>query len=776
MPFVGRENTRDVLWAELDRVARERRPRLVLLHGPAGTGKSRLAAWLAQSAHALGQADVLSTTHNPLPSPNDGLAGLLRRHLRVEGLERDETFARVQHLLDSDDPARTEDTWSVAALTALVAPDPDPRSALLCRPEERFEVVRSILADATRLRPALLLLDDVPFGEECIRFARRLLQPGPDRELPALIVMTARDESLAQQPGARELLDSLGSRLLRLPVTPLPRGDQEELVERMLGLSGPLASTLSHRSGGNPLFAVQLVTSWVQRGLLEPQSGGFALARGATGQDLPDDLHAVWSQRLGQLAGADELPALEVAAALGQEVDAAEWSGACARRGLRPEGDLVERLVEARLAVRTPGGWAFVHGMLRESLERMARWRGRWRAHHVACIDVLRQIHPPGPELDSRVGRHHFAAGAWSEAIEPLLAAADARRRGGDSRAAAALLSLREDALERLDVPPDDVRWAEGHVPMAQALTRMGRFSEAVERAERVDAATGRPDLRSDALRARAMAARLQGDLPTADRLTSRALELASGCGHREGVALCVQGLGTIDRLAGRLDSSEERLERAGSLHAELGDGVGVAACSFNLAVLFTLRGEHGEAETRYRHAIELFHDAGQRMGLANSVNGLGESARLQGRLEEARSCYRQALRLYRAVGGSQVHIPSLNLVLLDLRAGRAARAARLARETRDLLERRGSRGLLPFVDAALLQAAAMLGAIELFEASARELDAWLDLEITPAADVIRDTGELLAAAEGESRRRGRPTLLARAAGLRRRFAERTGG
>ena len=67
-----------------------------------------------------------------------------------------------------------------------------------------------------------------------------------------------------------------------------------------------LAAEIESRTAGNPLFAVQLVGDWVQRGVLVAGPGGFELQEGEDAA-LPDDLHATWSTRVRGILG--RLPA-----------------------------------------------------------------------------------------------------------------------------------------------------------------------------------------------------------------------------------------------------------------------------------------------------------------------------------------------------------------------------------------------------------------------------------------------------------------------------------
>ena len=52
------------------------------------------------------------------------------------------------------------------------------------------------------------------------------------------------------------------------------------------------------------------------------------------------------------------------------------------------------RYLEEGTRPDVPVPWAFVHGILRESLERRARDAGRWVSHHQACAEMLQRTLP----------------------------------------------------------------------------------------------------------------------------------------------------------------------------------------------------------------------------------------------------------------------------------------------------------------------------------------------------------------------------------------------
>ncbi len=61
--LVDRDDERTWLWEALRAVVEQKRARAIVLEGPTGTGKSRLAEWLCDRAFEVGTAQVLEATH-----------------------------------------------------------------------------------------------------------------------------------------------------------------------------------------------------------------------------------------------------------------------------------------------------------------------------------------------------------------------------------------------------------------------------------------------------------------------------------------------------------------------------------------------------------------------------------------------------------------------------------------------------------------------------------------------------------------------------------------
>lgn len=99
IPLVDREAERELLWKALSSAHRRGRASLVVLDGPAGSGKSHLARWLCERSSEIGVATQLSAFHSHLGSPADGIEPMCARHLRVVGLPLERAHERVESLL-----------------------------------------------------------------------------------------------------------------------------------------------------------------------------------------------------------------------------------------------------------------------------------------------------------------------------------------------------------------------------------------------------------------------------------------------------------------------------------------------------------------------------------------------------------------------------------------------------------------------------------------------------------------------------------------------------
>ena len=698
VPMVGRRQARGQLWGALADVRQTGRPRLLLLHGPAGTGKSRLGQWLGRRAEEVGAATLLHARHGAIPTSDHGVPAALSRHLRCLGLDREALAERLAGLLAA---AGRDDDGEARELVDLLSPPAEGPSSLPTAEARREAIARTLVGIATP-RPMVLLLDDVAHSPDSIALAERLLQT----TAPILVLLTSRDGTLVERPAAADAIDGLlrQERTSRIEVGPLPEGDRQQLIAELLGFRTGLAAAIDERTGGNPLFSTALIGDWVARGVLVPGESGFELRPGADDR-LPDDLHDLASRRLSSITtdlGPPAEQALEAAAALGVEVDSGEWTQLALDRGLAaPVGTLLERLLLAALARPTSHGWAFANAMLPESLERSARDAGRWAELNRACAAMLSAAAGPNAPAE-RVGLHLVEAEEFEAALAPLLDGALSCQERSDPRSALALLEHRAVAERALRLPDAEPRRAEGLAVRAWAHRALGELDEAEALASAVE--TAAPDSRAAAraVLVRAQVAHRRGDFVVSRAEHQRARMLCRAAGLEREATQAIQGLADLALRSGQTREALALFERAGLLFARMDRPVEEADCLRAQALATGRLGDVAGADDRLRRALSRYEAAGNRRGMADCLNSLAEIARKGGRFVDAEDGYRRALALYQAsgVGGDLARI---NLGLALLGQERFGEAARVLDPAVEQLRGGGRRAVQACAEAAVL-------------------------------------------------------------------------
>ena len=659
VPLVGREHLRDHLWDHLMRAIHGGAPGLVVLEGPAGVGKTRLARWVAERAHELGMGETFWLAHGPDGGPSDGVAGALQRQLRLYGLDRGEAELVLEARLRR---VGVSDPWEWRSLSALAVPDEG--DVVLTRDERLALLVRFVERERDG-RAAVLVLDDVQWGHGSLELVRALTA----REVPALVVCTVRSADPVLERTLAELLAE-AAHGERLEVGPLGLDAQQHLAEGVLGLAPPLARELTLQSQGSPILVVQQVEDWAQRGLLVGGVGGWELAAGSSVVPA-GGLDSVWCSRVA--AALDGLPgaaaeALYLGAVLGRSVQRDEWEAACAAWGAVIPGDLEARLERQHLIVRdlVATAWSFSHRLLREILLHRAEEAGLLAPMHRGVADVLR-----APGAAARRGRHLAAGERPREALEVLHDGARELIRQGRFTEAEQVLAERERVAESLALDPASPERLDGWLTRTRLLHQASRLDDALRVLERVDAAVRAGSARDlDACLLRASITRDLGqrDVSRAQCVRARALAQELGDELSEARANLVHcelemsrgGWQEVLEVAPRVADVLE----AHGLYIEAGRAHRVVSLTYQQRL--DLEG----AETHFCRASELFERQGSRYWSAEIHMSQGELARFRGDLDGAARHYDLALHIQRSVGSSSYVFTQANLGLVHMARG----------------------------------------------------------------------------------------------------------
>ena len=335
--LVGRVEELRML-AELQRrTVREGRAHLLTVVGEAGVGKSRLLREAALRLTSGDQAPVLRQGRC-LPYGAGVVYWALGEVVRDEcgiadGDPVDVAWGKLLVRLEEiaglggrdHEPAYLRNAALIGRLLGIETPESaslpeeDPQKMR----EAFFSAVRAVVEGMAAQRPLVLAFEDIHWADDgmldLIEHLARSVRA------PVLVVCLTRDELLERRPawGSGRRTETIAF------LEPLDGEDVRALVASLLpGSERQLAGELAERTGGNPLFAEELVRRLVEEGSSDVTT-------------LPDSVHALLAARLDALS-LPQRRLLQHAAVVGRTF----WPGL-----LRPvaeaEGcDLAETLAE----------------------------------------------------------------------------------------------------------------------------------------------------------------------------------------------------------------------------------------------------------------------------------------------------------------------------------------------------------------------------------------------------------------------------------------------
>jgi len=707
VPLIGRTEELDALWGVLRGAVADHETRSVLLRGPAEVGKTRLAETILRRARETGCVGLRVVSGAP-----DPILEALRQALRCEGLEGD---ALAAHLV-----ARTGSSALASTLSSTDA---------------GFAEIWGALKNWAGPRPLVLVLDDVVTDPEAVEMI------GIAGGHPALFLLTARDEELAENEVLSKRIQSLGPEVMM--VGPLAEGHWAPLADAMLGMSHALAGRLAVRAGGNPGLAARLVSDLVGRGAFRVSDVGLELDPDAD-LALPADAVTHWKSRVRVFLDANPrfVTGLELAAALAPSVDRDVWHGLAGA----PQDELEDQLLRRALIRATPTGFSFAHVALVDAIASLAG--PRWATHHARCAAVATDIEAHA--------RHKMVAGDFAGAIDPLLDAAHRRHLRGQFRRARDLYALWGEAMVSAGVPSRDRRWAAGWNKEAITWRFLGDFDRCRALGEQVQAygeAFDSPGARGNGLICRGIAYISSNRIAEALPLFDEAVAVTSGL-PEYARALIVRGGAHVQ--AKNPDAAEADLREA--LTCELTHYHKSEVWRMLGGVAFR-RGDLDGYEEALKEARSVNEAAGDRWGMAHVTADLGVLAHVRGDFGLAEVLYLEAIDRWREFGGDEAVISQSNVSILYALTGRYREALNGALRVEDRATKLKRHRLLGMAHSVQLASAAGLADAESFDAAlarTRRLeDPVVEDDMPQLADLAaknwRDAGDLERARQAEA-------------------------
>ena len=673
--FVGRARARGQLVQALNRPAGAHRPRVVLVCGEPGAGKSRLLNEALRQHRIQAAAEGHGTLELRSGSLKQVLTGLCLPPPVARWLNRRTDASRGGP--SAVDRARSPADLALQILDALGN------------------------EDSTLGPDSVLHLPDAAADPVAMELIKVLLR-APDNDAPScpLVLAEATTGSDLASLALNRAGDARPTGLLFVELKALSAGAIRQLVRSMVGKQDhDLARRVHELSQGNATLAVELIRQWHLQGeqgldldLAAGLDGLVARARKwlTPGQRKLMDSLAVWGEpataevlaALTRRSTAEVWAELEPLAVRGGEVvlhaGRARFSSAARTRAWQRACEHGPAALHRRAAklLEQPGGgdlsrlaWHHLRGEM-NGASALALRAGEQLAAAMEprrAMELLQEVVrrdsgtqrqravPLLAELLTRLGLYDEALGLLdrhADGGEPLvLARAQALQLKGDYAEAEQALQLALPQLEQHLRP-------QAEALLGRLMLRTGRSEQALELvggdADEL-AQRAEPAVAAELLEVAGLARLYLGQLERAELLFARGEQLLGSQGAAGRRARLVNLRGMVAFTAGWLEPAERHYRRAAELFAEAGEVHGQVLNLFNLASVLSNRGRYGEALAGFTAATRDLQRLASTAQLASAQCNMANLLLQLGDVEHVAPVLRQAWRLTRQLGSRQV-------------------------------------------------------------------------------------------------------------------------
>ena len=499
-PFLGRDAELRTVKELLHASAERRSPRLVLVSGPAGVGKSRMG-WEFRK-YVDGLAESIFWHQGRCLSYGEGiafwaLAEIVRQRFGIAEEDAAEVAgAKLAQRLPEFVPDEAEQAYVGPRLARLLGVSYPGADGALAR-EELFAGWRLFFERLADVSPTVLLIEDAQHADPALLdFLDHLVDWA--RTSPIYVLVFARPELDENRPGWAS-----GRNRTALTLDPLDARSMDTLVDALVpGMPAPAVAAIAAQAQGNPLFAVETVRSLIDCDVVVPIEGVYRLVGDVGELSVPDSLHALLAARLDALD--PQLRALVAdAAVLGSSFPAEALVAVSGRDPAAVDAGLAELLrrevfeISADPLSPQRGDYHFSQSLLRQVAYDTLSRRDRKTRHLAVAAHLRGTFANDGEELSEVVARHYLdaltavpddqdAADIRAEAIAALLRAAErAKRSGAPIRAGETYAEAAELAERSEHDAVDAAAWWE---KAAEAVGLAADFDAAIAHAERARA------------------------------------------------------------------------------------------------------------------------------------------------------------------------------------------------------------------------------------------------------------------------------------------------
>ncbi|MBK8027573.1 MAG: tetratricopeptide repeat protein [Chloroflexi bacterium] len=478
------------------------------------------------------------------------------------------------------------------------------------------------------ISPTLLILDDLQWAGESLLPLTQLLSIC-DR-LPLLIVGSYRTEEAPTLPGKIPAM----RHLVLHRFSPVATAELTVAIMGRVQNQDRLVEYLYRQSEGNALFLVEVMRTLAEEAGSLGRVGLHPLPR----QVFSGGITQIVARRLERLP-AEALPALELAAVGGQNVDEALMRLLI--------GEEVDRWLQAGLNAGIleveDARWRFAHDRLRSAVLNLVPISDLPELHH-RVAEGMERLYPGDETFAAALLEHWRLAGDFEQ--EAAYAAIVIEQRMG-------LGSLNDanQMLERaLQLKPQDSQvLLKLHLLGGTIAYDLGKpavsaefYADGLKLARRLGAAgaVGR------ALEGLGNAAYAASDFEEAQRWYEQSLEHRRVINDLRGVASSLHFLSILHRFRGDYSASRQALEESIALRRLTHDVHGLGDSIYQMNIHARLRGDYDAAVALLEEGSALRRSIADGRGLGDDLNNLGIAYTLKGEYAKGQAALLESMRM----------------------------------------------------------------------------------------------------------------------------------
>ena len=692
-------------------------PRLILLGGESGSGKSRLLREFRYHVQTEGLEFLQGSCYETGRSVYQPFVEAFRL-----------LSPTVRQILGERDPAGAEARQ--AQVLSPLFPELFPAAEALEPPAGNdaagktllFESAAQILSEIGSKRPFILALEDLHWaGSLSLEFLRYLRDRSP--ELPVLMVGTYRDDEVAGRP-----LESLASQeppsgtQLVLRLERLELEEIAHLVRSMLSLEEDpeeLSLLLHRQTAGNPLFIEEILKALAEESTLERKEGRWALDLAHLQKlEVPRSINETLTRRLSKL-GDEERQLLRVLSVFNRPTPRflLERAGGWDAVIIAPRiAHLLSRGILARSEEAGQEKVSFAHVKTRELVYRNLGAE-RTRLHLLAgqLLEEASRLRPD--ETLEEVAFHFLQGGAREKGLHYAERAGDKCAR---LYAYAPALEFFQKALTLLP-RNESRRRMEFFGRIARIHIQSANYAEMqdyLNRGLRIARSLQDRSREGHFIASIAWGHLLQGHFELAVRNSRTALALFEPLGDHQGMGRTKNIIATAYARMNRFEEAIPYFVQALDHLETAGDPEQTVSVRNNLGLVHLCQNRVEEGLRLFREALEAWRKIGDKRGTAMTLANIAQALKDTGKLEEAVKSAEEANRLYReTLDRTHLAVTLSSTAEIQMARGAYDLALRLAEESLQVRREIGEPSTIPLsldlVGAARRSLGDLAGALE---------------------------------------------------------------